>query len=451
MSRVALSDRFLSWHSWVLLGYALMGRGFSYVGVPPLFIGEITLVFGFVTLLVNRSTHRFLTQSLPKLLRLAPTLWLVAFMTWCLVAAAIPQFPIYGMDTVRDSAIWYYGFYALIIATILVSKPDRIGFVLNRYRQFTLIFLFLAPIGLYISMSGLSPLMPGGRAFVVEMKPADTMVHLAGVAAFVVEMNLQGILSLLLLLLVNLGVIVPMSNRSGLVAFLAAFSAVAFVRLQSSRIWYLITFVLIGVGVLVILNPETFVPLVNKMMTIISNEGSERYQGTKEWRINWWNKIIAYTFGGEYFWTGRGFGINLATVDGFDPFGTGTLRSPHNGHFCILARSGVPGFLLWVGLQVSWAWSILVRLLRAYTTPGQGLWRGSFLLVFAYWLGLMVTISLEVILEGPTGGIWYWSMIGFGLALIYLYDTYPDLLTYQRDAELSKPESVPTSALKEPS
>ncbi len=32
----------------VLLGYALAGKGFAYVGLPPLFIGEITLGCGLV-------------------------------------------------------------------------------------------------------------------------------------------------------------------------------------------------------------------------------------------------------------------------------------------------------------------------------------------------------------------------------------------------------------------
>ena len=35
---------FLVWLSWVLLCYAFLGRGFAYVGIAPVYIGEITLL-----------------------------------------------------------------------------------------------------------------------------------------------------------------------------------------------------------------------------------------------------------------------------------------------------------------------------------------------------------------------------------------------------------------------
>ena len=38
---------------------------------------------------------------------------------------------------------------------------------------------------------------------------------------------------------------------------------------------------------------------------------------TKGWRLEWWKVIFDYTFNGPYFWTGKGFGINLADADGF--------------------------------------------------------------------------------------------------------------------------------------
>ena len=35
----------------VLMGYALDGRGFAYIGVPPLFIGEAMMLLGLVVLI----------------------------------------------------------------------------------------------------------------------------------------------------------------------------------------------------------------------------------------------------------------------------------------------------------------------------------------------------------------------------------------------------------------
>ena len=49
-SRGALSegDRYLALLAMVLLGYALMGKGFAYLGFPPLYVGEIAFLTGIV-------------------------------------------------------------------------------------------------------------------------------------------------------------------------------------------------------------------------------------------------------------------------------------------------------------------------------------------------------------------------------------------------------------------
>jgi len=39
--------------------------------------------------------------------------------------------------------------------------------------------------------------------------------------------------------------------------------------------------------------------------------------------------------------------------------------------------------------------------------------------VLAYWWAFfMVNAGFDVFLEGPQGGIWFWSLFGFGLALL---------------------------------
>ncbi len=52
-SRGALleGDRYLALLAIVLLGYALMGKGFAYLGFPPLYVGEIAFLGGIVVFL----------------------------------------------------------------------------------------------------------------------------------------------------------------------------------------------------------------------------------------------------------------------------------------------------------------------------------------------------------------------------------------------------------------
>src|SRR5438093_11992868 len=56
-------DRYLIFLSIVLLGYALAGKGFAYLGFPPVFIGEITLVLGLLAFLTTRGWSRVMRLS----------------------------------------------------------------------------------------------------------------------------------------------------------------------------------------------------------------------------------------------------------------------------------------------------------------------------------------------------------------------------------------------------
>jgi hypothetical protein len=146
--------------------------------------------------------------------------------------------------------------------------------------------------------------------------------------------------------------------------------------------------------------------------------------GTRQWRIEWWNTIYDYTFNGPYFWTGKGFGVNLATADGFlvgteDPLEP-LLRSPHNGHLTILARLGVPGLAIWLLLLGSWFAMLLVNIFRARKC-GDNAWADMFVFILCYTLAFIVDSTFTVTLEGPYGGIWFWCLFGVGIGTTMIY------------------------------
>ena len=120
---------------------------------------------------------------------------------------------------------------------------------------------------------------------------------------------------------------------------------------------------------------------------------------------------------GPYFWTGKGFGINLADSDGFQVAADGSLRSPHNSHLTLLARGGVPGLALWILLQGAFG----LYLLRAYVADrvaGRFTWADIQLWVLLYWCAFMINGMFDVFLEGPQGAIWFWSLFGYGIAIL---------------------------------
>jgi hypothetical protein len=155
--------------------------------------------------------------------------------------------------------------------------------------------------------------------------------------------------------------------------------------------------------------------VVENLQSVLTEIDSPSLSGSKEWRQDWWNTIIGYTFQGPYFWDGKGYGINLADDDGFQ-VGDGSLRAPHNAHLNVLARTGVPGLLLWLSIQVGFAIAML-RAGRAAARSGQRVWLGLIGWIFVYWLAALVNMTFDVYLEGPQGGILFWTLIGFGLAV----------------------------------
>src|ERR1051325_7075167 len=125
-SRGALldGDRYLVFLGIVLLGYAVLGRGFAYVGLPPLFVGEIALLSGAFVFVRSGA----LLASLASL----PSILLVALIFWVL-ARTIPFVGEYGFDALRDSTVVTYGGFALIVIGLLLEDARRIDAVLRYY------------------------------------------------------------------------------------------------------------------------------------------------------------------------------------------------------------------------------------------------------------------------------------------------------------------------------
>ena len=207
---------------------------------------------------------------------------------------------------------------------------------------------------------------------------------------------------------------------------------------------------------LLTVNPEVDLGLRRNVSItqLIANLGSitgsddAQLDASRDWRLAWWNKIYGYTVDGPYFWVGKGFGVNLATQDGFQVDVQQTLRAPHSAHLEILARAGVPGLALWALFQIAFASAVLraVAVARRINEPA---WIPLLGWVFVYWLAALVNGSFDVYLGGPQGGIWFWSMIGLGLALIRMVNERA--ASVRSDWSTSTRQSGSVADLRDPS
>jgi hypothetical protein len=274
------------------------------------------------------------------------------------------------------------------------------------------------------------PWGPEGGVPIIWLKPGDIGVHLAGMIAYWLLVRPYWRATGVQIRLFWLGWLISFAfvasvNRG---AFLSIASVVAVLSLYLKPLKWAraIAPAVILILVMALLDLRIDIgrsrtvsldQLITNVVSIFGKVESGVLEGTKLWRLMWWKEIVNYTFFGPYFWTGKGCGINLADDDGFQVKRDRSLRSPHNVHLTILARTGVPGFTLWtlfLALLLGRLWLSWSR----WRSQGEGFHAGLRLWTFSYLLGSIINGTFDVYIEGPMGGIWFWSMVGFGIGLL---------------------------------
>lgn len=422
-----LGDHYLLLLSGALAGYAVLGKGFAYLGLPPIFIGEIVLVIGFIVLLR--------TGCLIASLTTLPSLILAATMAWVLLCT-LPFIGVYGFEAPRDSVVIMYGGFAFIVVALLLEDERRLNTIIRYYAAFLGVFVPAIPFLFAFSqyMRDHIPHVPGTTVPVILIGPGEVPVHLAGAAVFA----LVGFRKATLLWSVLLLAAVAMASaltRGGMLAFAVPVTAAALVLGQLRQLAAVLVAGLVIIAAaytaetVLIGDPETNTSTERALSTkqIVKNVESltghsdPLLEGTKAWRLQWWDIITRETVFGSYFWSGRGFGANIAAAHGFgDTLDKEPLRSPHNVHMTILARAGVPGLALWVLFLISWLGMIASAMLSA-RRRGETAWAGLFLWNGCYVVSSVINASFDVALEGPMQGIWFWCLVGFGIGSTMIY------------------------------
>ncbi len=421
----------------ILAGYAWFSKGFAYLGFPPIFVSELTLLCGVGWLMLF---------SRPQLA--SSMVWLLLAMCLWGTLCTLPYVSTYGIDAFRDATIFGYCAFAIVLYSYLIDDPRRLPWLIDQFRKFAIASLWITPLIWVIWQTYFDkvPNWPWSGTPVVECKGGDTMMHYGGILAFFAVGLAGSHFKFHHCALV--GVIVLLAgtdSRGGLLSFLLVFAICFFWYPLNPSVWRLILVGLFGLTLMLATNARVEVAdgvkripsgeqLISNIVSMASEKDTGDLEDTKQWRINWWTKIVNYTVYGDHFLTGKGFGISLATDDGFQ----GTegpsrfTRSPHNGHLTMLARAGVPGFLLWVGVHLCWSGMIL-RAFFESRRNSQRTWASLFLFLFSYWLAIMVNASFDVVLENPMGGIWMWTLYGVGLGATWIHRHQPEILT---DVEL---------------
>jgi hypothetical protein len=395
--------------------YVYLGKGVAYS-----YLAEVTWLIGLILLIAERKNIQLLKST--RLFILIALLCLnVLFIIRGLFHYAI-------IDVFRDSFILNYILFSFILFLFHDNHLDFIKSLFKVYKYYPIITSVLYILSLNHNIGSIS--IFGGN-HILYFKFGDMAVHLfialaLQLAGYFNFNKTEEIINLTLILFLFL--ITSSYSRGGMLAFLLALIIFLFnnkdTRLRQNMKGYLkyifLSFIIILPLVIMLPSDENFqgrktgVDQISTNLTSIVSDDEGTLSDNKLWRLLWWAKIIDYTFGGEYFIIGKGLGMSLAEDD--DIFFESTdadLRSPHNYHLSILARYGVPIFILWC------FWLIInFARLRTKNIPTLKL------ILISVQIAFIFNASFDVFLEGPMGAFPFWCFVGldFICEAFNLYD-----------------------------
>lgn len=418
-----MRSRYLLFLCLVLSGYAFIGKGFAGLGAGPLFVGEFVLGLGCLAIL---AAGVFL-----PLFATVPGALLAVLMAW-VVMRTLPGVGQFGVVALRDAVLVGYGLFAFVVIALLVERPARVSLVVRAYGGFARWYVLLGTPAFYLALKFWTylPLWPVSQAPLIAVRPGEIAVHLAGAAAYTLAGFRRATLPWVVM--VVLGIVVISPSRG---ATLACVVPIAAAIVLSGRTASFTPYLLVGACLFTLgYGLDLSVPLeggrsmgprqlVNNFISIAGRSDEANMDGTKAWRLAWWAAIQDYTLHGPYFWTGKGFGESLAEIDGFmvgEEMGGPPLRSPHNAHFTVLARAGVPGLALWAATCLAWLATLGHAMLVA-RRRNEPQWAGLFIWLSCYLAAILIDASFDVALEGPMLGVWFWCLFGFGIGSAMAY------------------------------
>jgi hypothetical protein len=464
----------------LLAGYAFLGRGFAHLGVPPVYVGEFVLALGLgATAWAAVRSRVQIARSWPVVLlvifmvfglvRTVP--YISTYGSDALRDGTVWGYGIFALILFalldRDWVLRLFRLYGFVAVAFLFWGPIAYFIFVNYTVQ-------TSP-GSFVFVNSIIPNAPGTDVPILFFKAQDMAVQTAGAVAFLVLGT--PIISRVRDFLWRAAVALPAAwlvyttgtiTRGGLAASAAAAGVLGVLSVPVRRIrsWAPVLAGAVLFGAIVVsglslpalpsfgpgpisvvtptANPNATPSAIptpapsptpvpswalprsatpaqwwENITSIFFGSSNSQLEGTKDFRLAWWNTIIDYTFKGPYFWDGKGFGVNLADADGFQQSLDHSLREPHNSHLSILARMGVPAFFLWLALQGLFA-LLLLRALFAFRRMGDTQLAAVAGWVLVFWTAIMVNTSFDPYLEGPQGGIWFWALFGLGLVLIRL-------------------------------
>jgi len=407
-----------------LAAITIFGKGPTYLPHPPVYWGELTLLAMLAWMYADAYRN-----GMPRELRLPLGMAVVLFM---LVGAAytLVAVPRWGMDAVRDAAIWYYAIF-FFLGAYVAGKPPVADWL---WRKLGWVWFFSLVWNLTVWATGswpvhASPIVPWRGVHVLYGSGSENRMHMSLAAALLVlgwprlRENIPRKVFVILASCAAAAGLFVSSGRGVKVAILAALAAGLLATLGSrQRVWptgriALVSFLLVlGLAVAAIAAGPAGIKRAGRIERF-EDVRHAAYQGTTHWRLTWWTAIIKKVHE-ENPAFGLGFGYNLGRLNcylGMNWRRRWAIRSPHNYNMSVFGHMGYFGLCLWLLLLFYGLLQLFIRIRRGgrggrrYTLDRRKELTFWLIMLVATW----INSSFGVLMEGPVLGVWFWFALGF--------------------------------------
>jgi hypothetical protein len=417
----------LPWYVKMLLTYlaaiTIIGKGPTYLGVPPLYWGEATMAAGLLFIAPQIKRTNFIERA--GLL----TLLIVAFMALGAVLTAI-SIPRWGVNALRDAAMWYYALFYFIGLGLASQKAvaNRFWSLLRNCWILALVWNTADILSKYaLSRSG--PIIPGRGVPLFFNSTHEAGQNLALGALIVLcttaltkRPALRGLM--IPIALIGLAVFAASEGRGMRIGIASGALVVLLLSLTPHGVPHfntrLLKLAVAGIPIIALASvaaPDRFAKLANLDRFAEADPSSP--EGTAGWRLIWWQRLYAAVMKQNPAF-GLGFGESLhvyhpllESID--DEF---VVRSPHNFNVTVFARMGVAGLVLWGAILAAGIGALFRRVWMG--SAGGHTYTAERRDELAFWVLMLVCTvvnsSFGVLMEGPVLGIWFWFALGFASA-----------------------------------
>ena len=408
-----------------LAAITVIGKGPTYLGVPPLYWGEAVMLLGFAWV-VNR--RGLLGAVLPKVDWLTSLVLAYSLLGFVRIAR---DFPSYGLAAARDSAVWYYAAFYFIGAEI----GRRRGLGDRAWSFLTVCWLCSLAWSTYDQIladnnpARFWPIMPWRGVSVFSSSGKELLQHmgLAGILVlgglyakrlrpyhgFLVALTILGYI----MIVVSLGRAEKLAVISALVLVTSLYFAPG-PRMKAPKVIFQtgMTGLILALLLVLIAAPILSSVAAGANLDRFSEAAPEAATGTALWRLVWWQNILQSMLQ-DHPVSGFGFGFDLAI---FNPYlhdvdeGGWPVRSPHNINVTILSRMGIFGAVLFAAILIVGVGGLYRN---AWSGPGLLRYWPERRMEIGFWAGMLlatwVNSTFGVLMEGPVLGIWFWFALGF--------------------------------------